>query len=375
VATLAEARAAVARGTRTNELRAYAIREAGRVARQYGLDPARFANTFVALITQESGWNPQAYNPSGASGIAQIMPQYHPGVDPWNPEQSLSYAAEYFGSLVKRYGGDYLRGAAAYNYGPGNVDRLAGLDNQSFYRNLPEETQLYVRNVAGYQPVRPPGTGGGMRPKERMLPRGGFNVPGPDDDLEDGEGPYVPVYPPGGYGPPQTFSENDPRLAQAVGDAWYRYLTGTATAEDIGLLLQTNQLNPSDVRSDYGGSDDGTAWGRLALDREAFEEQRRQNEFDRFVDVITTQQAAQQMADARRATVQDRLVEAAPNLTMGREFYGGFEPFGAYSAVANFAGVPFMPRSTAAAQLPLSTDMGPAPVVQDPLLAAILERL
>lgn len=73
---------------------------------------------FVALINQESTWNPSAQN-GNCYGIAQINPQYH-FVDPWDAESSLFYAAR----LLKAYkeeGGSYEQALGAYNWGASNM--------------------------------------------------------------------------------------------------------------------------------------------------------------------------------------------------------------------------------------------------------------
>lgn len=82
---------------------------------------------------------------AGAQGHFQFMPatarQY--GVD--NPDdlaQSAKGAAKYLSDLLKKYGGDLSKAAAAYNWGPGNVDRH-GLGR------APAETRDYVKAIAG----------------------------------------------------------------------------------------------------------------------------------------------------------------------------------------------------------------------------------
>src|SRR5262245_33155533 len=67
-------------------LRAYAREAAGRA----GLDP----DLFERQIQQESGFDPDAFNDaSGATGVAQLVPRFHPDVDPHDPRASLEYAA------------------------------------------------------------------------------------------------------------------------------------------------------------------------------------------------------------------------------------------------------------------------------------------
>ena len=73
---------------------------ARRYARKYGLDP----NVFVRQIRQESGFNPHARSPAGATGIAQIMPATAKGwgINPNDPKASLTAAAKNMASYVKK---------------------------------------------------------------------------------------------------------------------------------------------------------------------------------------------------------------------------------------------------------------------------------
>jgi hypothetical protein len=115
-------------------------RRAREIAAEEGFDP----DVFERQIDQESGFNPAAYNPSGASGIAQIIPRWHPGVDVWNPEESLRYAARWLTRLVARYDGSYKHALAAYNWGPGNADQWDGSRSK-----LPAETRHYLDVILG----------------------------------------------------------------------------------------------------------------------------------------------------------------------------------------------------------------------------------
>lgn len=110
-------------------------------ATRNGVDPDRF----VRQIRQESQFNPQAYNAgSDASGIAQIVPRFHPGVDVWDPHASLDYAAKYDASLAASFGGDWAKAFAAYNWGPGNVKNWDGKRAA-----LPAETRAYLDVILG----------------------------------------------------------------------------------------------------------------------------------------------------------------------------------------------------------------------------------
>lgn len=90
-----------------------------RAARANGIDPAILAG----LIETESSWNPKARSKAGARGIAQIMPQYHPGVNYDDPVASINYAAKHLKGLLAATGGDLNRAIKAYNGGMGGIDK------------------------------------------------------------------------------------------------------------------------------------------------------------------------------------------------------------------------------------------------------------
>lgn len=96
------------------------------------------AGLLGALLQRESDFNPNAYNASsGAEGIAQIVPRWHPDAgDPYNPTTAIPYAAKYLRSLFDRFG-DWQLALAAYNWGPTNLANK-GLEN------APAETRNYV---------------------------------------------------------------------------------------------------------------------------------------------------------------------------------------------------------------------------------------
>lgn len=117
------------------------VEEAKRAARKHGVDP----DIFVRMIQQESGFNPKARNPvSGAAGIGQFMPFWwqEGQFDPYDPIESLDRSAAYLSSNLKRFGGDYAKALAAYNAGPGAVEKFGGVPPF-------QETQTYVRNILG----------------------------------------------------------------------------------------------------------------------------------------------------------------------------------------------------------------------------------
>ena len=106
-------------------------------AQRAGIDP----EMFYRQINQESRFNSAARGSSGEVGIAQIMPKFHPGVDPSDPYASMDYAAK----LMKQYYDQYQNWAtalAAYNAGPGAVAQYGGVPPY-------ETTQQYIQAILG----------------------------------------------------------------------------------------------------------------------------------------------------------------------------------------------------------------------------------
>jgi soluble lytic murein transglycosylase-like protein len=120
-------------------------------AKKYGIDPALLAG----LVKQESGFNPNAGSPAGARGLTQLMPGTAAGLGVTNvldPAQSLDGGAKYLRAQLDAFGGDVARALAAYNAGPGAVQRYGGVPPYA-------ETQNYVRavqaNAAAYRGAAP----------------------------------------------------------------------------------------------------------------------------------------------------------------------------------------------------------------------------
>ena len=119
--------------------------EIGSAAAAHNL-PAGF---LMRLIWQESRFNPVAVSRAGAQGIAQFMPataRWRGLTNPFDPHWSVRESARWLGELRRQFGNLGLA-AAAYNAGPKSVqDWLTGK------RNLPRETEAYVRIVTGRAP-------------------------------------------------------------------------------------------------------------------------------------------------------------------------------------------------------------------------------
>ena len=110
-------------------------------AAKYNVDPALLRG----LIRQESNFNPNAGSPAGARGLTQLMPGTAAalGVDPSVPAQAIEGGAKYLRQQLDKFGGDPAKALAAYNAGPGAVQRYGGVPPFA-------ETQNYVRKVLAY---------------------------------------------------------------------------------------------------------------------------------------------------------------------------------------------------------------------------------
>jgi hypothetical protein len=113
-----------------------------------GISPVYFARQ----INQESGFNPNAYSPAGAEGIAQFEPgtAASMGIDPWNPIQALQAAAQLMASYNRYYNGNYAMALAAYNGGTGTVTYAVNTCGAANWLNcLPWETRNYIYVIMG----------------------------------------------------------------------------------------------------------------------------------------------------------------------------------------------------------------------------------
>jgi len=133
-------RKSVPESERMNAVRAYDdIVESA--AEEYGVDP----NLIRAMMRAESSGDPAASS-GKAMGLMQLAPDTAKelGVtDIWDAEQNIRAGARYMAQMLERYDGDWDKALAAYNAGPGNVDKHGGIPPF-------KETREYVPRVKGY---------------------------------------------------------------------------------------------------------------------------------------------------------------------------------------------------------------------------------
>ncbi|ASF41425.1 lytic transglycosylase [Halobacillus halophilus] len=113
-----------------------------KASQHYGIDE----KLIRSVVQAESNYNADAVSHAGAQGLMQLMPATAEGMgvkDPFNPEENVMGGTKYLKQMLDRYDGDSRLALAAYNAGPGNVDKYGGVPPF-------QETQNYVSKVLAH---------------------------------------------------------------------------------------------------------------------------------------------------------------------------------------------------------------------------------
>lgn len=117
-------------------------------SKKYGVD----SNLILAIIKQESDFDPNSTSSCGASGLMQLMPENFADAgitDKYDVDQNINGGTKLFKEYLNQFGGNTEMALMAYNGGPGTMQKR-GVSSAADLYKMPKETQNYVPKVMGY---------------------------------------------------------------------------------------------------------------------------------------------------------------------------------------------------------------------------------
>lgn len=135
---------------------------------KYGIPNDLYFN----LLTKGEKSGATAVSPKGAIGYAQLLPgtAKELGVDPWDPDQNVDGGGHYLRKMYDMFG-DWRLATAAYNAGPGNVQKHKGVPN--FPETMAYQSRIWGDQMPGTTPASPApdaGTQKALSDYEKALP-------------------------------------------------------------------------------------------------------------------------------------------------------------------------------------------------------------
>ncbi len=202
-----------------------------KIATEFKLDPI----LVLSLIKQESAFDSHAISNTGALGLMQIMPATAADTvtdlartDLISPETNLRTGMKYLSQLLKHYNGNIVFALAAYNSGPGSVNRwikssppengLTDFIEAITYRETREYVSSIIRNYFWYARLLAPERGRSLQlahfwgsvaapPAEAEEPMNALGTPtpaSPSPGPNPSPSPVVSASPEPQYGPAST---------------------------------------------------------------------------------------------------------------------------------------------------------------------------
>jgi membrane-bound lytic murein transglycosylase B len=117
-------------------------------SQKYGVN----SNLILAIIKQESDFNPYSTSNCGAAGLMQVMPENFSNLgitDEYDVNQNINGGTKLLKEYLNQYGGNTELALMAYNGGPGTMQKRGVSSANDLYK-MPNETQDYVPKVMGY---------------------------------------------------------------------------------------------------------------------------------------------------------------------------------------------------------------------------------